>query len=220
MAELVLVLGETGSGKSSSLRNLNAKETFLIQTTPKLLPFKGGAKNYTKITKENPKGNLFVSDKSNDIIRALKSINEREDIRYITLDDIQYSIVNSYMRRIREKSTGGDVFQKYAELAADYSDIINCIIHELRDDLIVFVASHVDIDDFGNATIKTVGKLINEKIKIEGMSSIVLMTAMVDGKYSFRVNGEGIQKSPMGMFETEVIDNDLALVVKAIEEWK
>ena len=220
MAELSLVLGVTGGGKSYSLRNLPSENTFLIQTTPKMLPFKGGDKKYVKLTKENPKGNLFVSDKSSIILKALSSVNEREEIKYVFLDDMQYTIINSYLKRIREKLNGGDAFQKYNDLAADYNDIMNYIVHEMRDDIIVFVASHVDTDDFGNTTIKTVGKLINDKIKIEGMSSLVLLTDLIDGEYVFRVNGEGIQKTPFGMFEENIIPNDLKLVIDAVEKWK
>jgi hypothetical protein len=220
MAELSLVLGVTGGGKSYSLRNLPSESTFLIQTTPKMLPFKGGGKKYVKLTKENPKGNLFVSDKSSTILKALSSVNERKEIKYVFLDDMQYTIINSYLKRIREKLNGGDAFQKYNDLAADYNDIMNYIVHEMRDDIIVFVASHVDTDDFGNTTIKTVGKLINDKIKIEGMSSLVLLTDLIDGEYVFRVNGEGIQKTPFGMFEENSIPNDLKLVIDAVEKWK
>lgn len=219
MAELCLVLGRSGFGKSHSLKNMPSENTFLIQTTPKMLPFKGWKSKYKKITKDNPNGNLFVSDKTADILKSLRHINTRENIKYIFLDDMQYSMINSFMRKIRDKTKGGETFQKYNELAGDYNDILQCIIHELRDDLIVFVASHVDVDDFGNMTIKTVGKLVNEKIKVEGLSSVVIVADCVDGEYVFKVNGEGTQKAPEGMFEEESIPNDLSLVVKAINEF-
>jgi len=220
MAELVLVLGESGSGKSLSIRDLPHEKTFLIQATKKMLPFKGGSKKYSLITKENPDGNLYVSDSSPTIVKILKKINENKDLKYIIIDDMQYTMLNSFMKKIRIKVSGGEAFEKYNELAADYNDIINCILEDIRDNIIVFVITHIERDDFGQVSIKTVGKLVREKIKIEGKSSIVIMSDVQDGNYTFITNGIEPCKTPLGMFEEASIPNDLNLVAQAIEKFK
>jgi len=219
MSEMVMVLGESGSGKSTSLRNMPSENTFIIQVTKKMLPFKGGDKKYKLVSKENPDGNLFVTDKSKTIVEVMKKISENPKIKYIIIDDLQYQILNSFIRKLRIKTSGGEAFEKYNEIAADYMDIINCAL-ELRDDIIIVMMTHCDFDDFGNIKLKTVGKLVSDKIKPEGKASICLLTKVQDGKYTFVTNGIYPIKSPMEMFEDIEIDNDLKLVVDAINKFK
>jgi adenylate kinase family enzyme len=106
MATGIMILGESGSGKSTSIENLNPKETFIVQAVNKPLPFKGFKNNYHLRTKENIKGNRYVADDTNMIIKLLKTLNKDEKIKYIVLDDVQYTIINSFMRDIKEKKTG------------------------------------------------------------------------------------------------------------------
>jgi hypothetical protein len=219
MSEMIMILGESGSGKSASLRNMPSENTFILQVTKKMLPFKEGGKKYKEITKENPDGNLYITDNHKSIINALKKVSENPKIKYIIVDDFQYTMLNSFVKKLRVKVSGGEAFEKYNDLAADYMDIIDLSL-SLRDDLIVVLMSHCEFDDFGNIKIKTVGKLVSEKIKPEGKTSICLLANTEDGKYSFITNGIYPVKSPMGMFDEKEIDNDLYLVIKKIEEWK
>lgn len=220
MSEMVMILGESGSGKSTSARNLPPDETFIIQVTPKMLPFKNANRMYSRISKENPDGNLYITDKSKQIVDILKKISENEKVKYIVVDDLQYSMLNDFTRRLRIKATGGEVFEKYNELSANYMDIIDTTL-TLRDDITVFLLTHCEFDDFGNIKIKTVGKLVSEKIKPEGKTSVCLLAKVNDdNKYSFTTNGIYPIKSPMDMFDSLEIDNDLKLVADAIQEYK
>ncbi|MDR2878783.1 MAG: ATP-binding protein, partial [Fusobacteriales bacterium] len=88
MADLNMILGDSGTGKSTSIRNLNPEETFIIQVLNKRLPFRGSKKMYTPCTKENPDGNIVYLDKFNHILKALEKIEEREEIKNLILDDI------------------------------------------------------------------------------------------------------------------------------------
>ena len=111
MATGIMILGESGSGKSTSIENLNPKETFIVQSVNKPLPFKGFKNNYTLRTKDNPEGNRYVTDETSKIIKLLKSLNEDSKIKQIVLDDVQYTIINSFMKDIKEKKIGAADFE-------------------------------------------------------------------------------------------------------------
>jgi hypothetical protein len=218
MATLVLIQGESGTGKSASIERLSPKETFLISAISKPLPFRGGNKKYISISKENPLGNYKLTD-NHEMIRALLTGigKERKDIKHIVIDDFQYVIVNEFMRRHGVVGVGNAVFQLYNDLA-DHAWNIIMDAQLCREDIIVFFLSHTETDENGKTRFKTIGRLLTEKITVEGLFSIVIETKVVDGVYTFvtQNNGRNTAKSPKGMFLSNEIPNDLNAVAKAI----
>lgn len=196
----VFVLGQSGTGKSTSLRNFKSDELLLINVMRKPLPFKGGfAETYN----------------GDNYVEIAKAINKTKK-KTIVIDDAQYLMANEFMRRSSE--TG---FQKFTDIANNFWTLINEITNDLPQDIIVFILMHTDTDENGKEKAKTVGKLLDEKICIEGMSSIVLKTAVKDGVYTFTTQNSGRDtvKSPLGMFKTFEIDNDLKVVDDAIRKY-
>lgn len=208
MSIATIILGQSGTGKSASLRNLDPANTLLIQAIKKPLPFKSVE---WKNVKEG--GNIFIADNSVHICNAMRKTSR--DI--IVIDDFQYTMANEFMRRVTDQEAGASAFQKYNEIAKSAWDILNCA-SSLADHKRVYILSHTQTDDNGNIKIKTIGKLLDEKITIEGMVSIVLRTSLVNGNFLFSTlnSGHDTTKSPIGLFEDELIENDLAIVDAAI----
>lgn len=215
------------SGKSTSIRNLDPQETFIIATIAKPLPFRGWKKNYTKfvIDKETKElsGNYFVSDKSDNIIKIMKLVSSKMPyIKVLVIDDLQYSMAFEFVDRAGEKS-----YDKFNEMAQHMLNIFRTTF-ELRDDLTVVFLTHsenvgTEIDP--KYVLKTLGKLLKEKVTTEGLFTCMLFTE-VDfdedtPKYYFITNADGkcIAKSPMGMFNELKIDNDLNEVIKIVKEY-
>lgn len=224
-ANSILIIGESGSGKSSSIRTLDPKETFIINVSSKPLPFKGWKGKYTAFNKSNPQGNLLNTDKTDVILATLKHISDnRPEIKNVIVDDSQYTVVNEYMSRIKDSG-----FQKFADMASNMFKIPK-LCQELRDDLYVFFLSHSDIDTEDPERpvhkAKTIGKMMNKTVTYEGLFSIVLFADKREVKdgvdYGFITNGDpkSTAKSPMGMFESTFVPNDLALVVNAIKDYE
>ena len=196
----VFILGQSGTGKSTSLRNFKSKEILHINVMSKPLPFKGRfAETYN----------------GDDYTGIAKAINGTK-LKTIVIDDAQYLMANEFMRRATE--TG---FQKFTDIANNFWTLINEVTASLPWDTIVYFLMHTDTDDSGREKAKTIGKLLDEKICVEGMSSIVLKTAVKDGRYMFLTqnNGKDTTKSPLGMFHEYEIDNDLKAVDKTIREY-
>jgi hypothetical protein len=214
MSIATIVLGESGAGKTFSLRNLNPADTLLIQAVKKPLPFK--AKHWSILTKDNPDGSIYVTDKSDVIVKAM----QRTKKKIIVLDDFQYTMSNEFMRRVLDKETGAAAFTKYNEIARFAWDILTASAN-LSDDKRVYILSHTQTDESGHTKIKTIGKLLDEKITIEGLVTIVLRTHVINGVnvFSTKNNGSDTVKTPADMFETDHIDNDLAIVDAAIVDY-
>ena len=217
MAKTVLIIGKSGSGKSRSILNLDPKSTFLINVNGKELPFKGWSKKYTPITKDG--GNMYSCKNSptdyGDIKTTLRFIDEkRPEIKTVVIDDTQYLMANEYMRRSKEKG-----FEKFTEIGEHlWSLIWDCQL--CRQDMIIFFLSHSETSESGETKMKTIGKLLDEKVCIEGMFSIVLGTSVDDGKYFFNTQSDGKNtlKSPEGMFPKQ-IENDLQKVIQHINAY-
>lgn len=190
-----LILGESGTGKSSSLRNFSEGDVFVIRAINKPLPFKNHIRS-------------IVSDDYSDIKKAMKTAKEK----IIVIDDAQYLMSNEFMRRATERG-----YDKFTEIAQGFWDLINSI-NDLDDDVRVYIMAHIERDANGNEKIKTIGKMLDEKITVEGMFTIVLKTNVTDGNYSFitQNNGHDTTKSPLGMFNSYAIDNDLKYVDEKI----
>lgn len=202
MAQMVLVLGESGTGKSTSLRNCNPATTAVVNPVGKPLPFKG------KFTMLNS-----VTD-ARKIIKFMKE-QAAAGKKLIAVDDFQYILAVPYMNRIKE--TGWD---KYNDFGSNYFEIIESC-KDLPDDVVVAFYSHLETLDNGLVTIKLIGKLLREKITIEGLFTVVLRTGVNEAKYYFYTqnSGKDTVKSPIGMFPAYAIDNDMNYVADKIRNY-
>jgi adenylate kinase family enzyme len=224
MSKGILILGPSGSGKSTSLRNLDPKETFIINVVGKDLPFKGYRKNYTEFNKNNLNGNLVNTSNADQIEKTMQYIsNSMKHIKTIIVDDSQYIMSTEFMERAAEKG-----FSKFTEIAQNIYKVFKASF-DLRSDLIVVFLSHSDDekDSDGNrfTKIKTVGRMIDQTITLEGLFTIVLLTSPYkketgEIEHAFITNNDGssVAKSPMGMFELK-IPNDLKYVFEKMEEY-
>lgn len=209
MSNTSLIIGESGTGKSTSIRNLNPSETFIINVLNKPLPFKGYKSSYTRISPDAKTGNYYSSDDYQRIEQLIKKINaERLEIKTLIIDDFQYLMANEFMRRALERG-----YDKFSEIAKNAHGLLK-LLPTLRDDLDVFILTHSESNEHGKMKIKTIGKMLDEKITIEGMYAMVLQTELTDGDYHFITQGDArhIAKSPMGLFPTRNIPNDLQFV--------
>jgi hypothetical protein len=203
MSISALILGESGTGKSTSLRNLDPAQTLLIQSIRKPLPFRSSD---WKPVKEG--GNIIVTDQAVDIIKAMRKTTRP----VVIIDDWQYILANEYMRRTDE--TG---YQKFTDIGRKAWDILGAA-SDLDAGKRVYILAHTQSDEHGRSHIKTIGKMLDEKITPEGMFSIVLNTVVQNSNYLFatRNSGSNTTKSPLGLFDDDLIDNDLAAVDAAI----
>lgn len=207
MSIATLILGQSGTGKSTSLRNLNPDDVLLIQAVRKPLPFR--STQWKPLTKDE--GCVTKQARADNIISLLTKTPKN----IIIIDDFQYIMASEFMNRAMEKG-----FDKFTEMAKNAYDILMTAMN-LPDHKRVYVLSHTEENDNGKTKMKTIGKLLDEKITLEGLVTIVLQTAVVNGQYIFTTqnNGQNTVKSPMGLFETEHIENDLKMVDDAICEY-
>lgn len=202
MAQMLLVLGESGTGKSTSLRNCDPATTAIVNPVGKPLPFKGKFEMLNSVT---------------DARKITKFMKEQaaSGKKLIAVDDFQYILAVPYMNRIKE--TGWD---KYNDFGSNYFEIIESC-KDLPDDVVVAFYSHLETLDNGLVTIKLIGKLLREKITIEGLFAIVLRTGVYEAKYYFYTqnSGKDTVKSPIGMFPAYAIDNDMNYVADKIRNY-
>ena len=196
-AAKTLIIGLSGTGKSTSLVNVNPEICAVVNPVGKPLPFKGGNK-FTMLNEET---------NSDTICRWMRQ-QAQEGKKIIVVDDFQYLLALPYMNRIHENG-----WDKWNDFGADYFSIID-VCKQLPGDVRVYFLSHCETLEDGTTTIKLIGKLLREKITIEGLFTIVLKTAVIDGKYYFLTQNSGRDtvKSPIGMFPDYAINNDLAYV--------
>lgn len=210
----VLILGESGSGKSHSLINMNGERVLLIKSIRKFLPFrKPSEKGFVDYNKEsNPEGNVFTTDNYEMIKRCILGGAKSGKYDSIIIDDAQYLMANDFMRRVSERG-----FDKFTEMACSFHGLFMAA-QECENDVRVYFMCHTDTDQTGKTKMKTIGKMLDEKITMEGLFTVVLNAERVDGEHRFRTKGTNMDtvKSPVDMFESEMIPNDLALVDKAI----
>ena len=198
MAQKTLVMGESGTGKSTSMRNLDPAITSIVNPVGKPLPFKSKNGKFTMLNNETKSSNIVSWMKGQ--VKAGKKI--------LVVDDFQYLLSIPYMNRIHE---GG--WDKWNDFGDDYFRLID-VCAELPADVRVYYLSHCETLDNGITTIKLIGKLLREKITIEGLFTTVLRTSVIDQKYYFLTqnSGKDTVKSPMGMFEAYAVENDLAYI--------
>lgn len=207
----VLILGESGSGKSASLRNLNKEDCFLIQPIRKPLPFRNDWEKWDSKAKTGSVVNTDDVSKICNIILYAESLGKK----VVIIDDSQYIMANEFMRRCSEKS-----YEKYVEIGAKMWHVINTAT-ECAGDTRVYFLSHTESDSTGKVKIKTIGKMLDEKVTLEGMFTIVIGASVVDGKHVFTTKNTGMNtlKAPMEMFDNDSMDNDLLNVDETIVEY-
>jgi len=212
-------------GKSTSCRTLDPKTTAIINCIGKPLPFKGWKSAYQKFDPKTQKGNLFETVNYEAVIKAMQYISEKmADIKVIVIDDAQYIMTYEFMERAMEKG-----YDKFSELAQHFFKVLKAA-EQLRPDLTVIFLAHseeVSGNGYTKTQIKTIGKMLNEKLTIEGMFSIVLLATCYKDtdkeiKHIFvtKNNGTTTVKSPAGMFVDAIIPNDLQFVLDKIKEYE
>ncbi len=234
MANAIAVVGDSGSGKSTSIgqiedlgiKGLEPKETFIINVKGKPLPIRGWKSKYVAIdtTKPPTEGNYLSTTDSGLIIKTLQFINQhRPDIKNVVLDDSQYIMSEEFMANALKSG-----YDKFNRMAKNMYDIINTGIN-MKDDINFIILTHDDEED-GKSKIKTLGKMLDDKVNLAGLFTVVLYTTtktnMQGTQYFFVTNkyidDRGIHimaKSPVGMFEEKLIPNDMGFVLDKIEEY-
>lgn len=204
MAIPVLIIGKSGSGKSASMKHCVGKDFNLVRVLNKPLPFRGKIPGW-------------VTDDYQMVTRVLKSAPAKS----VVIDDAGYLITNYFMRNHSTKGKGNEVFGLYNTLADNFWNLIEFIVNQVPQEKVVYVMMHEDTDDYGNVKAKTIGKLLDEKICLEGMFTIVLrcVNNLSEHKFITQSDGSAISKSPEGMFEDTEIPNDLLYVDSRIREY-
>ena len=225
MAQSILIIADSGTGKSTAIRELDSKETFIINVAGKGLPFKGWKKNYTAISKDNPKGNLSNVSSAGGIMKAMQHINDKmSHIKTIVIDDFQYMASFEYFDRAKEKG-----YDKFTDIATNIASVSK-LPKDMRDDLNVYYLTHPEeVNRNGSVLIKakTVGKMIDNALTLEGLFTIVLFGKVIKEddcsfQYGFetQTDGDNTCKSPAGMFEERFIPNNLKYVNDAIKAYE
>lgn len=211
MAIPVLIIGRSGSGKTYSLKNFKPDEVGIISVEKGRLPFKSELKT-VKVPKDPTKGEAKDAGQINAakyswIMAAIKSANRPA----MVIDDSQYLLVNELFDRTYEKG-----YDKFSSMAQKFRDLIH-FVNDLEDESkIVYFLHHSETDTDGREKVKTIGKMLDEKLTVEGCFDIVLYCQ--DHRFFTQGNGQSTAKSPEGMFELE-IPNDLKAVDTAIRDY-
>lgn len=204
MATPVLIIGKSGSGKSTSMRNCQTDDFNLIRVLNKPLPFKG-------------KINGWFCDDYQQIMKLLIASKAKS----IIIDDAGYLITNHFMRGHSSAGKGNAVFALYNDIGDYFWNLIQYIVTKVPGDKIVYMMMHEEKDEQGDVKPKTIGKLLDEKVCVEGMFTIVLRCIEEGGKHLFvtQASQGAVSKSPIGMFDSLTIENDLAIVDQAIRNY-
>lgn len=215
MARVIGVMGESGSGKTTAMRNLDPKTTFYVDCDKKGLSWKGWKKQYNGETK-----NYIQTDAPTTVMQILTHVNEDDQYKHIktvVIDTINGVMVAEEMRNAKVNGFG-----KWTDLAQYVWSIFDYCL-TMRDDLNVIILAHAitDTDDNGVVFthIRTNGRKL-EKIVLESKLTTVLLAVCKDGKYVFKTRSDRSSvKTPLGAFDDDEIDNDIKLVIKALEEF-
>jgi hypothetical protein len=212
MAEPILILAKSGTGKTTSLRNMNPEEVMVIQPRKKRLPFPHT--NWKKWNKETSTGSIFQVN-TFDGVRAVLAKMQEVGKKVVVIDDFVYIMAQRVMNDIDIKG-----FDKWTQLASDFNDLMT-FIDDMNEDMRVYILTHTDTDDSGMIKMKTAGKLIDNLLTPEGMFNIVFGMTKNDNGAFFITNGSSLDpyKSPMGMFDEKQIPNDLTIVDDRICEF-
>lgn len=202
-----LILGESGSGKSTSLRNFDKNEVLVFNIADKVLPFRKKL-NVINLRKAS------YSERYSLIKQYISKYQEK--CKVFVIDDSQYLMAFEMFDRAKE--TG---YNKFTDIALDFKNLLDFVQTSTNDDVTVYLLHHTEMTDTGKIKAKTSGKMIDNQLTLEGLFSIVLMTRSYDGNFKFVTKSDGLDpvKTPMEMFNDGEIDNDLKLVDKTIREY-
>lgn len=200
----VLLLGKSGSGKSASLRNFQPGEVGIINVLGKPLPFKGKLPS-------------VVTDNYDTVYTVIA----KSKTDSVVIDDAGYLMTNQFMRGHASTGAGNAIFSFYNDLGDRFWSLVRFVVERTTGNKIVYFIMHEDKNDFGDIKPKTIGKMLDEKVCVEGMFTIVIRAAISNGKHVFKTQTDGFDvcKTPIGMFESAEIDNDLKLVDTTIREY-
>ena len=228
MADIIAIAGDTGSGKSTSIKNLNPQETFIVSILGKPLPFPGYKKKYIPLFKSEKgtwEGNYFKSNNIDKILQIFIVVDKlRPEIKQIVIDDSNYLMSCETMDRVSEKG-----YEKFTQIASHYYNLIMGAA-QLRDDLKIIFLSHTEnVGDVLNPKfkLKTSGKMLDNTVNVDGLFTYVLYTELHEndeGKMErvFRTNtidGTDSCKTPLGCFKDLYIPNDLTIVIDRINKY-
>lgn len=206
MGRIILIYGKSGSGKSRSLKNFGEDEIFLINIEDKDLPFR----------------KHFKYEMSTDNYDKIKKGLKRMPVKTAVIDDAGYLLTNTFMRGHSEGRRGGQVYELYNDIGDSFWGLFEFIKRELPKDVVVYILMHEEQTADGCSTkLKTIGKLLDEKVCLEGMVTVCLRCMSKEGRHYFctKTNGDDITKTPEDMFEQTEIENDLKAVDTAIREY-
>ncbi len=221
MAQLVFLVGRSGMGKSTSLRNLNPDETVIINTDQKALPFRQFNQKYNE-----EKRNYRKTSDVNTVISTLMKVNKNEEVKTVIIDTWSRIMTDAIMSQSFRSEKG---FDKWSKMAASQYDLINIINDSMRDDIIVYLfahpETHYDEAGFASERIGVQGKML-ERFVPESFIYIVLYAEIIKqpgqpNRHVFRTvsSGSDTCKTPLEMFEDSEVENDLVLVNQAIREY-
>lgn len=204
-----MILGASGSGKTTSLEPLDPKLTFYIDADGKGLSWKGWRNQYNKTNK-----NYFVCDDPNSIYSLMQQINDKQkQIKYLVIDTLNGCMVADEFRRSKDKG-----YDKWLDLATSVYNIVD-YANKMRDDLTVILIGHTQTSDDGFTCMLTNGRKLN-KICLESKMTTVLLAKAEDGKYVFETRARNsTAKTPKGAFDTDEIPNDIMLVIDALKDY-
>ena len=205
MGQVILVYGKSGSGKSRSLKNFREEEIMLVNVERKALPFRSKFKY------------VLESDNIGLIMQQLKKM----PLKTAVIDDAGYLLTNMFMRGHSTGKKGAGVYDLYNDIADSFWQLIKFVKDELPEDVLVYILMHEESNDMGEIKLKTIGKLLDDKVCLEGMVTVCLRCVSKDGRHFFRTQTDGldITKSPEDMFESAEIENDLKAVDDIIREY-
>ena len=201
MGIAVLVLGESGSGKSASMRNFKKEDVGILNVASKPLPFR------------NTNGLVTVNKATYSMIKG--AVTSPNRLSYV-IDDAQYLMA---FESFDKANIAG--YTKFTEMAKNYEEMLRVIQEDTSPDTIVYVMQHIETDENGKIKAKTLGKMLDQQLTIEGLFSIVLLAKADERRHYFVTQSDGTNpcKSPMGMFDDIEIDNDLKMVDDTIREY-
>lgn len=197
MGFAVLILGASGTGKSTSLRNFKKGEIGVLNVGKKPLPFRG---------------KLDVANTAD--YELIEKTLMKNTYNAYAIDDSQFLMVYENFAHAYEKS-----YDKFTKMAVNFQELLNVIINGTSNDTIVYLLHHIDFDDMGRAKAKTIGKMLDQQLPIESAVPITLLTQTDSEKYTFITNGLPPAKSPLGMFKDKEIENDLRMVDETIRAY-
>lgn len=204
MSKPVLIMGKSGAGKSASLRNFAPDEIDIINVIGKELPFRSALQPWQ--TDDYPTVDAAIKKSKKPVV---------------VIDDAGYLITNQFMKNHAATGGGNSVFSLYNSMADNFWMLIDSIKNLDDPNKIVYIIMHEDQNEFGAVKPKTIGKLLDEKVCVEGLFTIVLRAEKSGDRYVFKTKTTGLDvtKTPIGMFEQEEIDNDLKMVDHTIREY-